>query len=159
MGKEIERKYLVNMALWQPKSGGIHFKQGYLSAQKERVVRVRIEGDHAKLTIKGVNVGVTRSEFEYNIPLEDAQILLDELCEQPLIDKHRHKEVHYGKTWEIDVFHGLNAGLVVAEIELQTEDEAVTLPDWIVREVSSDPRYFNSNLLRAPFSTWGPNAP
>lgn len=154
MGKEIERKYLVNLAAWKPKDAGIHFKQGYLNSQKERVVRVRIEGDRAKLTIKGMTTGVTRAEFEYDIPVCDASELLDNLCEQPLIDKHRHKEMHGGKTWEIDVFHGLNQGLVVAEIELQTEDETVELPDWAVMEVSSDPRYFNSSLLKQPFSTW-----
>ena len=154
MGKEIERKYLVDLAAWKPLDAGIHFKQGYLNAQKERVVRVRIEGATAKLTIKGVTTGVTRSEFEYGIPVEDAAILLDNLCEQPLIDKHRHKEVHNGKTWEVDVFHGLNQGLVVAEIELASEDEKVELPAWALKEVSSEARYFNSNLLKNPFSTW-----
>ena len=154
MGKEIERKYLVDLAAWTPADGGIHFKQGYLNAQKERVVRVRIEGDRAKLTIKGVTTGVTRSEFEYTIPVEDAALLLDNLCEQPLIDKHRHKELHFGKTWEIDVFHGDNEGLVVAEIELATEDEKIELPAWVRAEVSSDPRYFNSNLLKHPFKQW-----
>ena len=154
MGKEIERKYLVKASAWKPQDGGVHFKQGYLNSQKERVVRVRIEGAQAKLTIKGVTTGVTRSEFEYAIPVEDAAILLDNLCEQPLIDKHRHKEVHHGKTWEIDVFHGLNEGLVVAEVELGSENEAITLPSFVGEEVSSDPRYFNSNLLKNPFSTW-----
>jgi len=154
MAKEIERKYLIDTAAWVPQDAGIHFKQGYLNSQKERVVRVRIEGDRAKLTIKGITKGVTRAEFEYSIPVEDASLLLDNLCEQPLIDKHRHKEVHFGKTWEIDVFHGENEGLVVAEIELTSETEAITLPSWIGAEVSSDPRYFNSNLLKNPFSTW-----
>ena len=154
MGKEIERKYLVDTTTWTPQGSGTHFKQGYLNSQKERVVRVRIEGDRARLTIKGTSVGVTRSEFEYEIPLEDAQILLDSLCEQPLIDKHRHKEIHGGKTWEIDVFHGDNEGLVVAEIELATEDERFDAPAWAVREVSSDPRYFNSNLLKHPYKDW-----
>lgn len=154
MGKEIERKYVINQALWQPQGSGIHFKQGYLNSQKERVVRVRIEGEKAKLTIKGVTQGVTRSEFEYAIPTEDAAILLDNLCEQPLIDKHRHKEMHGGKLWEIDVFHGDNEGLIVAEIELATEDEKYELPTWVVEEVSSDPRYFNSNLLSNPYCKW-----
>jgi CYTH domain-containing protein len=154
MGKEIERKFIINKDAWQPQDAGIHFKQGYLNSQKERVVRVRIEGSIAKMTIKGVTKGVTRSEFEYSIPVEDASLLLDNLCEQPLIDKHRHKEVHFGKTWEIDVFHGLNEGLVVAEIELASEDEKFERPAWVVDEVSSDPRYFNSNLLKNPFSTW-----
>lgn len=154
MGKEIERKFVVDTAAWRPQGAGTHFKQGYLNSQKERVVRVRIEGDRAKLTIKGPSVGVTRSEFEYAIPVEDAALLLDNLCEQPLIDKHRHKEQHGGKTWEIDVFHGDNEGLVVAEIELASEDEAFAAPAWAVREVSSDPRYFNSNLLKNPFKNW-----
>jgi adenylate cyclase len=154
MAKEIERKYLINAAAWIPQNEGIHFKQGYLNAQKERVVRVRIEGSKAKLTIKGITTGVTRAEFEYAIPVEDAAILLDNLCEQPLIDKHRHKEVHGGKTWEIDVFHGENEGLIVAEIELTSEDEKIDFPTWIGEEVSSDPRYFNSNLLKHPFKSW-----
>jgi len=154
MGKEIERKYLVKQETWKPQADGTHFKQGYLNAQKERVVRVRIEGAKAKLTIKGITTGVTRSEFEYSIPVEDAALLLDNLCEQPLIDKHRHKELHHGKTWEIDVFHGENQGLVVAEIELSSEDEKIVLPDWVGEEVSSDPRYFNSNLLKHPFKSW-----
>ena len=154
MAKEIERKYLVDVAAWQPQGEGIHFKQGYLNSQKERVVRVRIEGSKAKLTIKGITTGVTRSEFEYLVPVEDASLLLHNLCEQPLIDKHRHKEDHHGKTWEIDVFHGDNQGLVVAEVELASEDEAITLPTFVRAEVSSDPRYFNSNLLKHPFKNW-----
>ena len=154
MGKEIERKFLVDLAAWKPQGGGVHYKQGYLNSQKERVVRVRIEGHQAKLTIKGPSLGVTRSEFEYPIPIGDAALLLDNLCEQPLIDKHRHKELHGGKTWEIDVFHGDNEGLVVAEIELAAEDEKFALPAWAVKEVSGDPRYYNSNLLKKPFRSW-----
>ncbi len=154
MGKEIERKYLVKQETWKPQAEGTHFKQGYLNAQKERVVRVRIEGDKAKITIKGITTGVTRSEFEYLIPVDDAALLLDNLCEQPLIDKHRYRQEVGGKVWEIDVFHGQNEGLVVAEIELASEDEGFILPSWAVQEVSSDPRYFNSNLLKNPFNTW-----
>ena len=154
MDKEIERKFLINKDAWSALDAGVHFKQGYLSAAKERVVRVRIEGTAASLTIKGLTTGVTRSEFDYLIPLEDAEILLDTLCEQPLIDKHRHTEVHCGKVWEIDVFHGLNEGLIVAEIELGSEEEEFELPVWVLKEVSCDPRYFNSNLLRSPYCTW-----
>ena len=154
VGKEIERKFLVNQNLWKPTNGGTHFKQGYLNSQKERVVRVRIEGDRAKLTIKGQNNGLTRAEFEYSLPVEDAALLLDNLCEQPLIDKHRHRETIGGKVWEIDVFHGENEGLVVAEIELASEDEGFELPAWAVKEVSSDPRYFNSNLLKNSYRSW-----
>jgi adenylate cyclase len=119
MAKEIERKFLINKDAWTPQDAGTHFRQGYLNAQKERGVRVRIEGSQAKLTIKGVTTGLTRSEFEYLTPLEDAEIMLDTLCEQPLINKHRHTETHGEKTWEIDVFHGLNEGLIIAEIELR----------------------------------------
>jgi adenylate cyclase len=154
MGKEVERKFAVDKAVWQPHGTGVHFKQGYLNSQKERVVRVRIEGDRAKLTIKGPTTGVTRAEFEYDIPVEEASLLLDNLCEQPLIDKHRHKEVHGGKTWEIDVFHGQNEGLVIAEIELDFEEEKFEVPKWAVREVSSDQRYYNSNLLKSPYCSW-----
>jgi adenylate cyclase len=154
MANEIERKFLVNVKAWVPQDAGIHFKQGYLNTQKERVVRVRIEGSRAKLTIKGITTGITRAEFEYAIPLEDASILLDQLCEKPLIDKHRHKEQHGAHTWEIDVFHGENEGLVIAEVELESADVHPELPPWAGAEVSSDPRYFNSNLLKNPFSTW-----
>ncbi len=154
MAKEIERKFLVKRDAWVPRDAGTHFKQGYLNSQKERVVRVRIEGNKAKLTIKGITTGVTRSEFEYPLPIEDAAILLDQLCEPPLIDKHRHVEEHGGHTWEIDVFHGDNEGLVIAEVELQSEDEKIVLPPWAGAEVSGDPRYFNSNLLKNPYRTW-----
>ena len=154
MAKEIERKFLVKLAAWTPQSGGKYYKQGYLNSQKERVVRVRIAGDKGQLTIKGITTGVTRAEFEYPISIEDAGLMLDNLCEKPLIEKHRHKEVHGGKTWEIGVFHGDNEGLVVAEIELGSEDEAFERPTWLGEEVSSDPRYFNSNLLKNPYKSW-----
>jgi len=154
MAKEIERKFLVKLTAWTPQSGGKYYKQGYLNSQKERVVRVRIAGDKGQLTIKGITTGVTRAEFEYAISIEDAGLMLDNLCEKPLIEKHRHKEVHGGKTWEIDVFHGDNEGLVVAEIELGSEDEAFERPTWLGEEVSSDPRYFNSNLLKNPYKSW-----
>ena len=154
MAQEIERKFLVRKDAWTPRDDGIPFKQGYLSTQKERVVRVRIEGHKAKLTIKGPTTGISRSEFEYPIPMEDAAILLDQLCERPLIDKHRHLEQFGGHLWEIDVFHGENDGLIVAEVELASEDEALTLPPWAGEDVSADARYFNSNLLKHPFKTW-----
>ncbi len=154
MATEIERKFRVNTDAWVPQDPGMHFKQGYLNSQKERVVRVRIEGARAKLTIKGITTGVTRAEFEYTIPIDDATALLDHLCEQPLIDKHRHVEMHAGRKWEIDVFHGENEGLVVAEVELPSEDAKLALPPWAGDEVSGDPRYFNSNLLKQPYRTW-----
>jgi CYTH domain-containing protein len=154
MGTEIERKFLVRLDRWRPSSGGTHFVQGYLSSTKERVVRVRIEGDQARLTIKGITVAMTRMEFEYVIPLEDARVLLHDLCERPLIDKHRHRETHGTHTWEVDVFHADNEGLVVAEVELKAESDLLDLPAWVGEEVTGDPRYFNSNLLTHPFSSW-----
>lgn len=152
MAAEIERKFLVSPA-WQPRDEGTYFKQGYLSSVKERVVRVRIAGDKAKLTIKGVTHGVSRAEYEYEIPLADARELLD-LCEQPLIEKRRHLEEVGGKTFEIDVFLGANQGLIVAELELASEDEAFDKPPWLGDEVSGDERYYNNNLIAKPFTTW-----
>lgn len=153
MAHEIERKYLVDVERWRPRDAGTLYCQGYLSSHPERVVRVRVHGTTAKLTIKGVTTGVTRAEFEYEIPVADATQLL-RLCEQPLIEKTRHTEDHHGMVWEIDVFHGANAGLVIAEVELESETQHVTLPAWATREVSDDARYYNSNLIARPFSTW-----
>lgn len=153
MANEIERKYLVDVARWTPRGPGVLYRQGYLSSAKQRTVRVRIAGEIGVLTIKGPTSGVTRAEFEYPIPLADATELLA-LCETPLVEKTRHAEEHGGMTWEIDVFHGVNAGLVVAEVELEAETQSVEVPPWAVREVSDDPRYYNSNLIAHPFSTW-----
>lgn len=154
MPLEIEHKYLVNLELWKPQTAGVLYRQGYLSSVKERVVRVRIAGDKAFLTVKGLTVGIERSEFEYSIPLEDAAAMLDRLCERPLVEKTRYREAHGSRTWEIDVFHGENDGLVVAEIEVASADEAISLPPWAGAEVSSDPRYFNSNLATNPYKNW-----
>jgi CYTH domain-containing protein len=154
MAKEIERKFLVDTNAWVPAGPGVRLTQGYLSSNKDRVVRVRIEGDAATLTIKGATRGISRAEFEYPIPIGDANEILASLCEKPLIDKHRHAEMHGARRWEIDVFHGANEGLVLAEVELPSEDARLDLPAWARAEVSSDPRYFNSNLLAHPYSTW-----
>lgn len=155
MGTEIERKFLVDPT-FAPPGEGIAFEQGYLSSQAERVVRVRIAGSHAKLTIKGPTTGVTRSEYEYAIPTSDARAMLRELCEQPIIVKRRHVVSFEGKRWEIDVFAADNAGLVIAELELASEDEPFSRPPWLRDEVSADPRYYNSNLVKSPYSTWRP---
>ena len=149
---EIERKFLVEPS-WHPSDAGTLYRQGYLSSHPERVVRVRLAGDAAMLTIKGITTGVTRAEFEYPIPVDDAPALLA-LCEQPLIEKRRHVEVHAGKRWEIDVFSGANTGLVIAELELASEDEAFERPPWLGAEVSGDPRYYNNNLIANPYSRW-----
>jgi adenylate cyclase len=119
-----------------------------------RTVRVRIEGERAVITIKSKSTGATRGEWEYEIPVPDAAELLERLCEQPLVEKIRHRIEHAGHTWEVDEFLGENAGLVVAEIELGSEDEAFEKPAWIGQEVTGDPRYYNSSLIRLPYSKW-----
>ncbi len=154
MSREIERKYLVHGDSWRSSGTATEIRQGYLSTVKERTVRVRVMGDAAWLTIKGITLGASRSEFEYPIPVSDAHQMLDELCEQPLIEKTRHVVEAGGMVWEIDEFSGANEGLTVAEVELEHEDQAFEIPDWIGAEVTSDPRYFNANLIDHPFSTW-----
>ena len=153
MGKEIERKYLVTGDAWRELAEGTKYRQGYLNSAKERVVRARTMGPKAALTIKGITQGATRLEFEYEIPFDEANELL-ELCEQPIIEKTRYKIPHAGLIWEIDEFHGVNDGLIVAECELESEDQAIDKPDWVAEEVTGDPRYFNSNLIAHPFKTW-----
>ena len=154
MAKEIERKFLVKGDAWKRAAKGIEYRQGYLSSVKERVVRVRTIENKGFLTIKGVTKGVSRTEFEYEISVADANIMLDEICEKPLIEKKRYKISFGGLVFEVDEFFGENEGLVVAEVELKDEKQKVDLPDWIDAEVSGDPRYFNSNLIRHPFSKW-----
>jgi CYTH domain-containing protein len=155
MGKEIERKFLVCGDAWR-EAEGTAYRQGYLSSVKERTVRVRTIDDKGYLTIKGISVGATRSEFEYEIPLRDAEELLDTLCEKPLIEKNRHKLEYQGLVWEVDEFFGENQGLVVAEVELQSEDQVFARPAWVGKEVTDDRRYFNANLIKYPFSRWAP---
>lgn len=155
MAKEIEKKFLVVSDEWREGAVGTHYRQGYLNSVKERTVRIRTINDKAFLTIKGLTVGCTRLEFEYPIPSEDCNKLLDELAEKPIIEKTRYKiPAGDGLTWEIDEFHGVNEGLIVAEIELPTEETPFTKPSWLGEEVSSDPRYFNSNLVANPYTTW-----
>jgi CYTH domain-containing protein len=121
---------------------------------KERTVRVRTAGEKGFLTIKGISVGATRSEYEYEIPVSDANEMLDRLCERPLIEKIRYRVPHAGLVWEIDEFEGENRGLIIAEVELKDERQSVTLPGWVGREVTGDSRYFNANLVAKPFTTW-----
>jgi len=154
MGREIERKFLVKSDAWKAGAKGAVYRQGYLSSIKERVVRVRTIEDKGFLTIKGITQGVSRSEFEYEISVEDANVMLDNICEKPLIEKKRYKIPVDGLVFEVDEFFGENAGLVVAEVELEDEKQKVDLPDWIGAEVSGDPRYFNSNLIRHPYTKW-----
>ena len=154
MGKEIERKFLVKGEEWKAAAKGIVYRQGYLSSIKERVVRVRTIEDKGFLTIKGITKGVSRSEFEYEISVEDADTMLDDICEKPLIEKKRYKIPVGGLVFEVDEFFGENAGLIVAEVELADEKQKIELPPWIGAEVSGDPRYFNSNLIKHPFTKW-----
>ena len=152
MSIEIERKFLVVGSAWR-QGDGVRFSQGYLNRDKDRTVRVRIAGEQAFLTIKGRSAGASRAEFEYEIPVADAQELLA-LCERPLIEKIRRVIPHQGMNWEVDEFLGENAGLVVAEIELQSEDQAFARPEWLGEEVTSDSRYFNSSLSLNPYGRW-----
>lgn len=154
MGVEIERKFLVAGEGWRAQGEPVLLRQGYLSSQAERTVRVRIEGGRGVLTIKSKNVGAARGEWEYEIPVAEAAELLDGLCERPLIEKYRRR-IHFGGfVWEVDEFLGENAGLVVAEIELPAEDAVFDKPDWAGEEVTHDLRYLNSRLIKQPFSTW-----
>ncbi|MGA6974232.1 MAG: CYTH domain-containing protein [Candidatus Binatus sp.] len=154
MAKEIERKFLVHPRKWSDLGSGLVIRQAYLSSSKQSSVRVRTYGDHAFVTIKGPTSDITRDEYEYEIPSTDANEIMLNLCEHPPIEKTRYRIVFKGHTWEVDEFTGANSGLTIAEVELKNSREQVELPDWIDREVSGDPRYFNSNLSIKPFSTW-----
>lgn len=152
MGIEIERKFLVVGTDWKAVAG-VQMRQGYLNRDKSRTVRVRVAGDAAFLTVKGLSRGATRAEFEYAIPLADAQQLLA-LCDGPLIEKTRYVIPYQGTTWEVDEFLGDNAGLVVAEVELFSEDQPFARPPWLGAEVTHDARYFNSSLASVPYCQW-----
>jgi len=155
MAIEIEKKFLLRNDDWrQQADAGTAFKQGYLLGSDKASVRVRIEGEQANINIKSATLGITRQEFEYTIPLNDAEELLASLCEKPLIEKTRYHVTHDNHLWEIDVFEGDNAGLVVAEIELKAEDENFFKPDWLGNEVSDDHRYYNVCLVKHPFCDW-----
>jgi len=152
MATEIERKFLVTGAQWR-KADGVHMIQGYLNRDKERTVRVRLAGEQAFLTIKGLTKGASRAEYEYAIPVADAEQLL-ERCDGPVIRKVRHIVIYKGMKWEVDEFLGENAGLVVAELELESEDQPFERPGWLGCEVTGDPRFFNSNLVSHPYKIW-----
>jgi len=154
MGKEIERKFLLVGEEWRKLAEGTVYRQGYLSTVKERTVRVRTIGDNGYLTVKGITIGATRLEYEYEISASDANEMLDELCEKPLIEKKRSKIEFGGLIWEVDEFFGENDGLVFAEVELDDENQEFEKPSWIGEEVTGDPRYFNSNLTKHPYSKW-----
>lgn len=157
MRVEIERKFLVTGDQWR-KPPGIRICQGYLCRDPQRTVRVRLAGDAAFLTIKGASVGAARHEFEYEIPQPHAQELL-KMCQERLIEKIRYLVPSNGLLWEVDEFLGDNHGLVLAEIELQSEEQAFSRPSWLGQEVTCDPRYFNANLCVSPFGRWVKSRP
>jgi adenylate cyclase len=153
--EEIERKFLVEDETWRVQArSSVRIRQGYIIGSAKASVRVRVSGNRAWLTIKSATEGVSRAEFDYEIPHSDAELLMDTLCARPLIEKTRHFVDHCGRCWEIDVFEGDNLGLVVAEVELASEDERFELPPWVGKEVSDDPRYYNASLVSLPYSRW-----
>lgn len=161
MATETERKFLLAADTWKnnedgtPRTGTA-YKQGYLMSTPEKTVRIRIAGDKGFITIKGPSLDgtLTRQEFEYTIPLDDAENIFENLCEPQKIEKTRYVIPYAEHVWEVDVFHGNNEGLILAEVELDHEDEFITMPPWIGEEVTHDARYFNSLLAKNPFSQW-----
>ena len=154
MPREIERKFLLKNDEWRSAvQASRALRQGYLCGNDRASVRVRIDGDQANLNIKSATLGIERLEFEYAIPVEQAEALLSELAGQ-VVEKTRHEVRHQGHLWEIDEFAGDNAGLIVAEVELEDAQERFERPDWLGDEVSGDPRYYNTELARHPYSRW-----
>ncbi len=153
MPVEIERKFLVSGDGWR-QGPGVRICQGYLNRDRERTVRVRIAGESAFLTVKGISTGASRAEYEYEIPLAHAEELL-KICDGPILEKIRYHAPCGDLTWEVDEFLGENAGLIVAEVELDREDQPLERPDWLGQEVTGNPEYFNSNLCVHPYSGWG----
>lgn len=155
MAQEIERKFLVRGDAWRAQAESARaVRQGYLCLDPERSVRVRLAAGRGTLTLKGASVGATRDEYEYEIPGPEAEEILARLCLRPLIEKTRHLVPWAGRVWELDEFGGENTGLVVAEIELASEQDEPELPDWIGDEVTGDPRYYNASLVSRPYSSW-----
>jgi adenylate cyclase len=154
MGVEIERKFLVTGDAWRQLGEPALLRQGYLSTDPARTVRVRVENGQGVLTIKGKSSGATRGEWEYPIPLDDAAELLDTLCGKPLVEKFRTRVTVGNHVWEVDEFLGANKGLLVAEIELAAEDEMFLLPEWVGAEVTGEARYYNASLIKLPYLQW-----
>ena len=152
MATEIEKKFVVAGDGWRPGDDGTLQRQGYLAIEETHTVRVRVAGGRARLNIKGRQVGITRAEYEYDIPLEDGEELLG-LC-AVVVEKTRYKRHVGDHTWEIDVFHGVNDGLVTAEVELAAEDEEFERPPWVGEDVSEDHRFRVAALANRPFSEW-----
>ncbi len=154
MAKEIERKFLVLNDDYKKGSEGILYKQGFLNTHKERVVRIRLVGKKGYLTVKGLTSNISRCEYEYEIPFDEAEHMLNEICEKPIIIKKRYKIPRESFVWEVDEFLEDNKGLVIAEIELEHEGQEFPIPSWLGKEVSGDPKYYNANLVRFPYLKW-----
>lgn len=155
MGLEIEKKFLVKDESWKQQAlHGTYYRQGYISSQSGRVVRIRTREDKAYLTIKGKSIGATRSEYEYEIPYEEAVEMLAQVCEKPVIEKTRYKIMYENLLWEIDVFEKENKGLVIAEVELEEEEQEIDLPPWVGEEVTMQEKFYNASLIKNPFSQW-----
>jgi adenylate cyclase len=159
MAREIERKFLLKGDLWKQKAfQKTHFAQGYLNDITEQSakssVRVRLEGDKANMNIKSLEIGLSRDEYEYEIPYAEGERMLDTLSVGPVIEKDRYLVRHGGHVWEIDEFHGENLGLVVAEVEMQSENERIQMPEWAGQEVTEVPRYYNVSLSKYPYTKW-----
>lgn len=157
MATEIERKFLVDMDRLGPLESGVAMRQGFVATAEPTVVRVRIADNRAWLTLKSAGKGAVRTEFEYPIPAADAEQILARMCGGKAIEKTRYLRQYGDHLWEIDVFEGSNAGLVVAEVELGSEQEAFQRPGWVTEEVTGEARYYNVNLLSHPFSEWPEN--
>jgi len=153
MAVETERKFLVSGDAWRNLGTPIEYTQGYLARGNGVTVRIRISGDKAFFTVKGPVSGISRAEFEYPVPVNDAREMLG-LCKDPVIEKTRTRIPHASHVWEVDEFGGKNSGLIIAEVELAHPDDVVVLPPWVGNEVTGDPRYYNSNLAIHPFMDW-----
>ena len=155
MALEIERKFLVISNAWENFiSNSLNLRQAYLSNNERSSVRIRLSNNKANINIKSMELGLSRLEYEFSIPYDEAEEILDSLCNKPQIEKIRHHIVYAGKLWEVDVFSADNAGLVVAEVELDNIDEEVQIPSWAGKEVTQLARYYNSNLIKYPYSEW-----
>ncbi len=155
MATEIERKFLLLNEDWRAiVESDMQIVQSYLATNEFSSTRIRIQDDKANINIKSATLGISRTEFEYAIPVDDAQLMIDELCVKPVIEKTRYIVNHMQHTWEIDVFSGDNEGLIVAEIELSSPDETFEKPSWLGEEVSNDARYYNVCLVKNPYKTW-----
>lgn len=154
MGTEIERKFLVRDEGWRHEAAGVRCRQGYLCPGSGVTVRVRVMGEQGWLTIKGAGQGISRREYEYPIPVAEAEEMLESLCKQPIIDKKRYTLAYQGMEWVVDEFFGANEGLVMAEVELEREDQHFLRPAWVGREVTGDPRFFNAALVNNPYKRW-----